>query len=59
MNKPKRLILGVLSCLLLAVGFARAADRFDPMSKIAQPSVRDFTVRDDGGATRPCIIHRS
>jgi hypothetical protein len=32
MNK-KRLLFGVLSSLLLAVGFARAAERFDPVSR--------------------------
>jgi hypothetical protein len=32
MNSPKRLIFGVLSCLLLATGFAQAADRIDPMT---------------------------
>ena len=32
MNTTKRLFLGVLSSLLLAIGFARAADRLDPMS---------------------------
>ena len=32
MNTTKRLLLGVISSLLLAIGFARAADRLDPMS---------------------------
>jgi hypothetical protein len=33
MNKTKRLVLGVISSLLLAAGFAQAADRLDPLSK--------------------------
>ena len=31
MNTIKRLVLGLISSLLLAVGFVRAADRLDPM----------------------------
>ena len=34
MNTTKRLVFGVLSCLLLAAGFAQAADRLDPMNRI-------------------------
>ena len=33
MKNLKRLVFGVLSSLLLAVGFTRAADRLDPMSQ--------------------------
>lgn len=33
MNKTKRFFYGVLSSLLLAAGFARAADGLDPMTK--------------------------
>jgi hypothetical protein len=32
MNHSKRLLFGALSSLLLAVGFVRAADRFDPVT---------------------------
>jgi hypothetical protein len=32
MNNIKRLLFGALSTLLLAVGFARAATHFDPVS---------------------------
>ena len=32
MNNAKRLVFGLLSSLLLAVGFVRAADRLDPVS---------------------------
>ena len=33
MKNLKRYILGALSTLLFAIGFARAADQLDPMSK--------------------------
>jgi hypothetical protein len=33
MKNLKRLVLGVLSSLLFAAGFANAADRLDPMSE--------------------------
>lgn len=33
MNTTKRLVFGVLASLLLAVGFAKAADRLDPVSR--------------------------
>ena len=32
MNNIKRLLFGALSTLLLAAGFVRAADRFDPVT---------------------------
>jgi hypothetical protein len=32
MNTTKRLVFGVLASLLLAVGFAQAANRLDPVS---------------------------
>lgn len=33
MKNLKRLVFGVLSSLLLAVGFVQAADHLDPMSR--------------------------
>lgn len=39
MNTTKRLIFGILSSVLLAVGFAKAADQFDPMTRNIQHSV--------------------
>lgn len=32
MKTTQRLILGIVSSLLLTVGFVRAAERFDPLS---------------------------
>ena len=32
MNSPTRFLLGAASSLLLAAGFARAADRIDPLA---------------------------
>ncbi len=52
MNASKRLLLGVVSTLLLAAGFARAADRFDPMNHASNPSQADTIVAD--GPTLPC-----
>jgi hypothetical protein len=40
MNSTKRFFLGLVSSLLLAVGFVRAADRFDPVSR-ALPSINE------------------
>lgn len=52
MNSIKRLVLGVISTLLLAAGFVRAADRLDPMNN----SLR-LSFNDDGslGVAPPCI----
>ena len=33
MNTTKRLIFGILSSVLLAVGFAKAADQLDPITQ--------------------------
>lgn len=52
MNASKRLLLGVVSTLLLAAGFARAADRFDPMNHASNPSQADTIVAD--GPALPC-----
>jgi hypothetical protein len=52
MTTLKRLLLGIISSLLLAAGFAHAADRLDPMTQTLHRSVgvlRD----DDGGGTPP------
>ena len=52
MNTTKRLLLGVFSSLLLAVGFARAADRVDPMS-VSLSSNLDSPVAY--GPAEPCV----
>ena len=52
MNSTKRLIFGVVSTLLLAVGFVRAADRLDPMSQGLRATASDIVVAD--GGTPPC-----
>jgi hypothetical protein len=51
MNSLKRLLFGLLSSLLLAAGFAHAADRFDPVSTHAR-NFPDIVVSD--GPTPPC-----
>jgi hypothetical protein len=45
MNTLKRLVLGIISSLLLAAGFAQAADRLDPMTQSLHSSIA--TLRDD------------
>ena len=52
MNSTKRLVFGVLSSLLLAGGFARAADRLDPMTQSLRPTASDVVVSD--GPVPPC-----
>jgi hypothetical protein len=44
MNSTKRLFLGGLSSLLLAAGFARAADRLDPMNQSLHSSTMGLVV---------------
>ncbi len=52
MNASKRLILGVISTLLLAAGFARAADRLDPMNQAVYSPSKGI-VLSDGTPTPP------
>lgn len=40
MKNTKRLILGLASSLLLAVGFARAADKLDPLNRDLEPATK-------------------
>lgn len=51
-----RLVLGLLASLLLAAGFARAADRLDPMSVSLRGSViqSDDTDGGTGSCSMPC-----
>lgn len=57
MNTTKRLVFGALASLLLAVGFANAADRLDPMSRSAGTilGVADDPAPpcDEGGSGEP------
>lgn len=53
MKTSKRLVFGLLSSLLLAVGFVRAADRLDPMNN--EPSVSvGGPMAPAEGCTNPC-----
>jgi len=57
MNSTKRLVLGVLSSLLLAAGFARAADRLDPMNQSLSTSGSGFVVSDGPPPPAPpCVF---
>jgi hypothetical protein len=51
MNSINRLVYGLLSSLLLAAGFVRAADRLDPMNNILTASNKNNTM----GIAAPCI----
>lgn len=53
MHSSKRLVFGILSSLLLAVGFVRAADRLDPMSQSLRPSMSEIVL--DDGPPPPCV----
>jgi hypothetical protein len=50
MNSINRLVFGVISTLMLAFGFTRAADRLDPMNKSLRNSL------DGALCTFPCEV---
>ena len=56
MKSINRLVLGILSSLLLAAGFVRAADRLDPMSNSLSLSNDNTTVGIAVPCTVPCDI---
>lgn len=56
MNSLKRLVFGVISSLLLAAGFVRAADRLDPMTKSLRISNGNTTVGVAAPCTVPCTV---
>jgi hypothetical protein len=56
MNSTKRLVFGVISSLLLAAGFVRAADRLDPMTNSLRISTDNNTVGIAVPCTVPCDI---
>ena len=54
MNTIKRLVLGVLSCLLLAAGFVRAADRLDPLTQTLRVGNESVGAPQMGCIGGPC-----
>ena len=56
MNSITRLIYGLLSSLLLAAGFVRAADRFDPTNNSLKLPTRAESMRAAPSCTVPCEI---
>jgi hypothetical protein len=56
MKKTKRFVFGVLSCLLLAAGFARAADRLDLINNNLTNITLDKIEADTSVLTPPCVI---
>ena len=58
MKSIKRILLGIISSLLLAVGFVRAADSLDPVLKGASGSDSN-AMRVADGCTVPTDIYVS
>ena len=56
MKSIKRLVFGVISSLLLAAGFVRAADRLDPMTNSLRYSSGNGVVGMTPPCTDPCEI---
>ena len=56
MNSIQRLVFGVISSLLLAIGFVRAADRLDPMTNSLSSSIDNGTLGVAAPCTDPCQI---
>jgi hypothetical protein len=57
MRNLKHLLFGVLSSLLLAVGFVRAADQLDPMSRSLSASQKNSVASTAPDCTSYCDIH--
>jgi hypothetical protein len=57
MPKTKRFLFGVLSSLLLAAGFVRAADNLDPMSKaLGENTNKGVATAAVEPCTTPCDV---
>lgn len=56
MNSITRLVYGLLSSLLLAAGFVRAADRFDPTNNSSTNSFGESQLGIAAPCTEPCQI---
>jgi len=57
MKNLKRFIFGALSSLLFAVGFARAADHFDPMSRSLPQTNNDSSIAGAPDCTSICDVN--
>ena len=57
MNKLKRLMFGVLSSLLLAVGFVQAANHLDPMSRTLGVNSENSVAATAPDCTSYCDVH--
>ncbi len=55
MKAPTRYVLGVLSCLLLAVGFTDAADQLDPMTHSSFPKGLAHRLLKCNAGCDPCL----
>jgi hypothetical protein len=59
MKNMKRLVLGALSSFLFAMGFARAADQFDPMSQSLPQVNTNSAISGAPDCSTLCDIHDS
>ena len=57
MNKLKRLMFGVLSSLLLAVGFVQAANHLDPMSRTLGVNSENSVASTAPDCSSYCDVH--
>ena len=58
MKNIKHLVLGLVASLLLAVGFARAADRVDLSAQDLSPELSKDTLLASKPCTEPCDMPR-
>jgi|GEM_PF-2383215 len=58
MKNIKYLVLGLVASLLLAVGFARAADRVDLSAQDISPELSKDTLLSAKPCTDPCDMPR-
>ena len=56
MNSITRIVSGLLSSLLLAAGFVRAADRLDPINNSLRLSNHNHSVGVASPCTVPCAL---
>lgn len=56
MNITKRLVLGFASSALLAVGLARAADLFDPMSQSLNGGKLQASLKGSPDSSGMCVV---
>lgn len=56
MKNLKRIVFGVLSSLLFAVGFARAAEQFDPLTRSLGWEAADALIKPVTSTSTECDV---